>query len=73
MGTNSHIIPSPVSNFNTHSMFFCFHCFYFSIPRARSPFPVPRFSNIATQNCASTVKSRSENIWRRIICGKGPV
>ena len=28
---------------------------HFLFPRARSPFPVPRFSNIATQNYASAV------------------
>ena len=62
MGTKPHLILSSITNFITHSIFFLFHCFYFSLPRARSPFPVPRspfpvprFSNIATQNCASAV------------------
>ena len=55
MGTKRHLILSSITNFITHSIFFLFHCFYFSVPRARSPFPVPRFSNIATQNYASAV------------------
>ena len=55
MGKKPHIIPNLISNFITHSILFCFQCFHFSIPRARFPFPVPCFGNIAIQNCASTV------------------
>ena len=57
MGTKPHLIPSSITNFITHSIFFYFIVFIFPFPALvpRSPFPVPRFSNIATQNCASAV------------------
>ena len=58
MSTKPHLIPSAISNFITHSMFyFVFIVFIFPFPVLvpRSPFLVPRFSNIATENCASTV------------------
>ena len=59
MGTKPHLIPSSITNFITHSIFFISLFLFFrslrSFPVPRSPFPVPRFSNIATQNCASAV------------------
>ena len=59
MGTKPHLIPSSITNFITHSIFFISLFLFFRSPRSfpvsRSPFPVPRFSNIATQNCASAV------------------
>ena len=58
MGTKRHLILSSITNFITHSIFFFyFIVFIFPFPALvpRSPFPVPRFSNIATQNCASAV------------------
>ena len=57
MGTKRHLILSSITNFITHSIFFYFIVFIFPFPVLvpRSPFPVPRFSNIATQNCASAV------------------
>ena len=74
MGTKSHLIPSPISNFITHSVFL-FSLFLFFHSPCSFPFPVPRFSNIATKNCVTTViifKMPRENKGRRSglkICG----
>ena len=53
MGTKRYLILSSITNFITHSIFFFISLFLFF--RSPCSFPVPRFSNIATQNCASAV------------------